>query len=56
MKVMLTCGGKDVTVIPALNCETVVHAVQSAVDSAARENGKPHGELVSTRRLHDGCN
>ncbi len=51
MRVMLTCNEKDVLIIPANRCETMVYEVQKQVDKLAREQGKPYGKLVSTRRL-----
>ncbi len=51
MRVMLTCNEKDILTIPANSCETMVYEVQKQVDKLAREQGKPYGKLVSTRRL-----
>ncbi|MDB4490101.1 hypothetical protein N9045_01155 [bacterium] len=51
MRIMLTYDGQDILLIPASRCETVVYEVQKQVDSVAREQGKPYGKLVSTRRL-----
>ena len=53
MRVMLTCNEKDILIIPAYRCETMVYEVQKQVDKLAREQGKPYGKLVSTRRLDD---
>lgn len=50
-KLMLTCNEKDVLIIPASRCETMVYEVQKQVDKLAREQGKPYGRIVSTRRL-----
>ena len=51
MRLMLTYDGQDILLIPTSHCETVVYEVQKQVDSVAREQGKPYGKLVSTRRL-----
>ncbi len=51
MRVMLTCNEKDILIIPAHRCETMVYEVQKQVDKLAREQGKPYGRIVSTRRL-----
>ncbi len=51
MRVMLTCNEKDILTIPANSCETMVYEVQKQVDKLAREQGKPYGKLISTRRL-----
>lgn len=51
MRIMLTYDGRDILVIPLRRCETVVYEVQKQVDRIAREQSKPYGKLVSTRRL-----
>jgi len=51
MRVMLTYNQKDILVIPLHRCETMVYEIQKQVDKRAREQGKPYGKLVSTRRL-----
>ncbi len=51
MRIMLTYDGRDVLIIPSHRCETVVYEVQKQVDKIAREQNKPYGKLVSTRRL-----
>lgn len=51
MRIMLTYNGRDILIIPMHRCETVVYEVQKQVDREAREQGKPYGKLVSTRRL-----
>lgn len=53
MRIMLTYDGQDILLIPTSRCETVVYEVQKQVDRVAREQGKPYGKLVSTRRLDD---
>ena len=50
-KLMLTCNEKDILIIPEHRCETMVYEVQKQVDKLAREQGKPYGRIVSTRRL-----
>jgi hypothetical protein len=51
MQTMLTYDGRDILTIPSHLCETVVYEVQKRVDKIAREQNKPHGKIVSTRRL-----
>ena len=51
---MLTIQGQDVQVISRQQAETVVYEVQNFVDDLARQQGKPYGKLVSTRRLELG--
>jgi hypothetical protein len=45
--VMLTIDGKDVCRI------LVVYAVQAEVDARARGEGRPYGELITTRGVED---
>ena len=51
MRVLLTYDGRDILVIPERRCESAVYEVQEQVDRVAREQGKPYGKLVSTRKL-----
>jgi hypothetical protein len=53
MRIMLTYNERDILVIPMHRCETVVYEVQKRIDRIAREQGKPYGKLVSTRRIED---
>ena len=51
--VMLTIDSKDVCRIPMAKCESVVYAVQAEVDARARGEGRPYGELITTRGVED---
>ena len=48
---MLTIQGQDVQVISRQQAETVIYEVQNFVDALARQQGRPYGKLVSSRRL-----
>jgi len=50
---MLTIDGKDVCRILMAKCESVVYAVQAEVDARARGEGRPYGELITTRGVED---
>ena len=47
---ILTYDGGDIAELPAEFIETIVYRIQEKVDEIARQNGLPHGKLVSTRR------